>query len=73
VNSTQEITKRHQLLPWAERQGCSPQVIDQLTQLLMEAPSKAAEWLQIQDSGTHIASFVNHQLLIAGSTPVDGV
>lgn len=73
VTYTQEITKRHQLFPWAERQGCSPQVIGQLTQLLIEAPPKAAQWLQIQDSGTHIASFVNHHILIAGMTPADGV
>ena len=73
VNYTQEITKRHQLIPWAKRQDCSPQVIDQLAQLLNEAPPQVTQWLQIQDFGTHIASFVNHHILIAGTSPVDGV
>jgi len=73
VTNTQEITKRHQLLPWAERQGCTPEVVEQLTQILAEAPPKMVAWLQIQDDGIHIASFVNHHILIAGKTPIDGV
>jgi ubiquinone/menaquinone biosynthesis C-methylase UbiE len=72
VTYTQEITKRHQLLPWAERQGCTPEVVEQLTQILIEAPPKMAAWLQIQEDGMYIASFVNHHILIAGKTPVDG-
>jgi ubiquinone/menaquinone biosynthesis C-methylase UbiE len=73
VTHVQEITKRHQLLPWAERQGCSPEVIEQLTRVLIEASTQAADWLQIQAIGTQIASFVNHHILIAGKTPVNGV
>jgi ubiquinone/menaquinone biosynthesis C-methylase UbiE len=66
VFHNQEITKRHQLNPWAERQGCSPQVIAQLIHTLNEAPPKAAAWLQVQDYGLQTVSFVNHQILIAG-------
>jgi ubiquinone/menaquinone biosynthesis C-methylase UbiE len=73
VNHTQEIIKRHQLLPWAERQGCSSQVIARLVDLLYEAPPKAAAWLQIQDSGLQNISFVNHHILIAGIRPVNRV
>lgn len=73
VTYTQEITKRHQLLPWAERQGFTPEVVEQLTQILTEAPPKMAAWLQILEDGMHIASFVNHHILIAGKTPIDGV
>ena len=67
VTHTEEIVKRHQLLPWAERQGCSPQIVDQLVQLLVEAPLQAKEWLQTKDLGTQSASFVNHHILIAGN------
>jgi ubiquinone/menaquinone biosynthesis C-methylase UbiE len=73
VTHTEEITKRHQLLPWAERQGCSPEVIEKLTQKLVGASPNVALWLQVQDIGTHVASFVNHHILIAGRVPVDGV
>jgi ubiquinone/menaquinone biosynthesis C-methylase UbiE len=73
VSHTQEITKRHQLQPWAERQGCSLQVIAQLIHLLNEAPSKAAAWLQVQDPGLQTASFVNHHILIAGIKPINRV
>jgi len=66
VTHKQEITKHHKLLPWAERQGCSLEVIERLTQILIDASPKAADWLQIGDIGTNIASFVNHHVLIAG-------
>ena len=73
VSHTQEITKRHKLHLWAERQSCSPQVIAQLVHLLKEAPLKAAAWLQVQDPGLQTASFVNHHILIAGIRPVNRV
>jgi ubiquinone/menaquinone biosynthesis C-methylase UbiE len=69
VRHVQEITKRHQLFPWAERQQCSAETIEQLIRLLVEAPPKVAEWLQSRDLGTHIASFVNHHILISGMSP----
>lgn len=73
VFRVQEITKRHQLHPWAERQGCSPKVIAQLVHLLNEVPPKAAAWLQVQDHGLPTVSFVNHHILIAGVRSVNRV
>lgn len=66
VFHTEEIIKRHQLLPWAERQGCSSETIQQLVGLLLKATPIAAEWLQIEKSETLGLSFVNHHILIAG-------
>jgi ubiquinone/menaquinone biosynthesis C-methylase UbiE len=66
VEHTEEITKRHLLIPWAERQGCSEDTVKQLTQVLSEAPSVAAHWLQAKDLGNPQSSFVNHHVLIAG-------
>jgi ubiquinone/menaquinone biosynthesis C-methylase UbiE len=63
---TEEIVKRHPLLPWAERQGCSPQIVEKLLDLLEKAPPVAAAWFQVEDPGTKAASFVNHHILIAG-------
>jgi len=73
VTFTQEITKRHQLIPWAERQGCSTEIIEKLAQMIIQAPPKVADWLQVEDFGTHFASFINHHILIAGKTLVNGV
>ncbi len=66
VTHREEITKRHQLLPWAERQGCSLETIHQLQRLLLEAAPIAADWLQVEGSDLPGMSFVNHHILIAG-------
>lgn len=66
VKHTEEIIKRHLFLPWAERQGCTAEVIAQLTKLLIDAPPIAAAWLDANDVGTLEASFVNHHILIFG-------
>lgn len=63
---TEEIIKRHQLFPWAERQGCSPETIQRLQKMLLEAAPLAAKWLQVEELGTLDYSFVNHHILIAG-------
>jgi ubiquinone/menaquinone biosynthesis C-methylase UbiE len=69
VTHTEEIVKRHQLIPWAERQGCSPEIIEQLRQMLAEASLEVAKWLQVEARGTLETSFVNHHILIAGRHP----
>jgi SAM-dependent methyltransferase len=69
VEHTGEIIKRHQLLPWAERQGCLPETISQLRAMLAAAPVLAGTWLQAADQDGTEASFVNHHLLIAGRKP----
>ena len=66
VKHTEEIIKRHTLLPWAERQGCTAETIHQLTLLLTEAPPIPAAWLAPQAIGTPEASFANHHILIKG-------
>ncbi|MBN2500801.1 MAG: class I SAM-dependent methyltransferase [Anaerolineales bacterium] len=70
VEHTEEIVKRHQLIPWAERQGNSAQIIAQLVELLKHAPTAAASWLQAENVGTPDANFVNHHILIAGRKPI---
>ena len=66
VEHTEEIVKRHQLVPWAERQGNSPETIAQLGDLLRRAPEPVAAWMQAESVGVPDASFVNHHILIAG-------
>jgi ubiquinone/menaquinone biosynthesis C-methylase UbiE len=69
VTHTEKIVKRHQLLPWAERQGCSPEIIEQLRQILAAASPGVAKWLQVEAMDTPKTSFVNHHILIAGRKP----
>lgn len=69
VTHTEQIIKRHEFLPWAERQGCTPDVIAELTRLLVDAPPLAAAWLDAQHVSTDKATFVNHHVIIAGHKP----
>jgi ubiquinone/menaquinone biosynthesis C-methylase UbiE len=66
VEDTRLVVKRHAFLEWAEMQGCTYAVIEQLSELLRKAPYFAAAWLQARDVNTPRASFANHHLLIAG-------
>lgn len=66
VEDTRLVVKRHGFLEWAEMQGCTPAVIEQLSEMLGEAPFFAAAWLQAREVNTAGASFANHHLLIAG-------
>lgn len=58
-----------QLLPWAERQGCSPEVIERLQVMLAQAPQAVAEWLRPRYVGTPDALFDHRYILIAGRKP----
>jgi SAM-dependent methyltransferase len=54
------------LVPWAERQGCTPEIIERLQVMLAQAPAAVAEWVRPQCVGTPDASFDHHYLIIAG-------
>jgi hypothetical protein len=66
VECVETLVKRHKFLPWAERQACSPQVIEELIERMDQAPQIVLGWMQPQASGTAEATFVNRHLIIAG-------
>jgi len=66
VEYTEEITKRHILRTWAERQGCTITIIERLDIMLKDAPRIVRDWLQVENLGTPAASFVNHHIIISG-------
>jgi ubiquinone/menaquinone biosynthesis C-methylase UbiE len=66
VESVEALVKRHEFLPWADRQACTPQVIEGLTKLVERAPQVVLDWMQPQGFGTSGATFANHHLIIAG-------
>jgi len=54
------------LVPWAERQGCTPETIDRLQVMMAQAPVAVAAWVRPQCVGTPDASLDHHYLIIAG-------
>ena len=66
VEHTEHITKRHEFLPWVERQGCTPEVIQRLISMVEDAPPAVVEWMQHQDFGTPKATFIDRHIIIAG-------
>lgn len=66
VVHTEQITKEHEFLPWAERQGCTSSVIERLVGMMAQAPTTVVEWMQPHDFGTPQATFVNRHIIIAG-------
>jgi ubiquinone/menaquinone biosynthesis C-methylase UbiE len=66
VEHTEQIVKRHEFTPWAERQGCTPEAVAQLTEMMQQAPAAARDWMQPQDWSTPAATFANHHIIIAG-------
>jgi len=66
VEQAERLVKRHEFVSWAERQGCAPETIAQLVDMMKNAPPLAAEWMMMENIGTPDASFANHHLIIAG-------
>ena len=66
VEHTEQIVKVHKLYPWAERQGCTPEVVQRLVAMIKEAPELVTAWMEPNSWDTPDASFVNHHLIIAG-------
>ncbi len=54
------------LLDWAERQGCSPYVIEHLQVMLAQAPAAVCDWLRPIGAGTRDATFDHHYVIIKG-------
>jgi ubiquinone/menaquinone biosynthesis C-methylase UbiE len=65
IQSIQQITKRHDLIDWAQRQGNDDATISQLAQMAANASDEVKDWLELRAWGTQEASFVNHHILIA--------
>jgi hypothetical protein len=67
VETAEQIVKSGtRLVPWAERQGCTPQVIEHLQIMLAQAPDAVAGWMHPQYVGTLDATFDHHYILILG-------
>ncbi len=66
VEHCEPYIKRHQFLPWAQRQGNDAATIEQLIQMLRAAPPAARAWMDPVDWGQDSATFVNRHIIIRG-------
>ena len=66
VERVESVVKKHVLIPWAKRQGCPPETISHLAEMIRDAPPLAADWLQAHKIDSPEATFINHHILIAG-------
>jgi ubiquinone/menaquinone biosynthesis C-methylase UbiE len=69
VAHDESFVRTMKLLPWAERQGCAPHIIERLHILLAQAPQAAADWLRPACAGTPDATFDQVYILIVGQKP----
>ena len=66
VEHTEQFTIEHDILPWAKRQNCSDETIEQLGLMLLRAPDKVLDWMQPQHIGTEFAKYTDHHIIIKG-------
>ena len=66
VEHAEQFVIRHEFLPWAERQGCTPEVIQRLISMVQNAPPSVIKWMQPRNFGTPEATFSGHQIIISG-------
>ncbi len=64
------IKKEAHFLAWAQRQDCTPQVIERLTVLLAQAPQVARDWFEPSCVGTPDATFKHVYVVIGGRKPL---
>jgi ubiquinone/menaquinone biosynthesis C-methylase UbiE len=69
VTALEAARKRTLLLTWAQTQQCSPDVIERLQIMLVQAPDAVAEQIQPRCAGRPDASFEHVYVLIAGEKP----
>lgn len=66
IDHVERLARPTKMIPWAERQGCTPEVIERLHVLMIQAPDAVKQWMNIVCAGTDDASFDHVYILIAG-------
>ena len=64
VEHSEQYRKRHDFIPWAQRQGNDDATIATLTKMLQDAPPIAREWMDPGDWGSDKATFLNRHILM---------
>jgi len=66
VEHSEHYLKRHDFIPWVERQGNDEVTIGTLIQMLQDASLIAREWMDPQNWRSDQATFLNRHILIRG-------
>jgi ubiquinone/menaquinone biosynthesis C-methylase UbiE len=66
IDHVERLTRPTKMIPWAERQGCTPDIIERLHVLMLQAPETVKAWMQIVCAGSDDAGFDHVYILIAG-------
>jgi ubiquinone/menaquinone biosynthesis C-methylase UbiE len=69
IEVNEQFTIEHEVLPWAKRQHCSDETIEQLQIMLLRAPQKVMEWMTPRDAGTQFAYYTDHHIILKGRKP----
>ncbi|MFN8529023.1 MAG: hypothetical protein U0670_10455, partial [Anaerolineae bacterium] len=69
VDFSELMAREAKMIPWAERQGCTPEVIERLQVMMVQAPAAVAEFYEMKCAGTADAGFSHRYVLIAGTKP----
>jgi ubiquinone/menaquinone biosynthesis C-methylase UbiE len=69
VDHSELLARSANMLAWAERQGCSPDVIERLHVLMVQAPDAVREFYNMRCAGTDDAEFDHRYIMIAGTKP----
>jgi SAM-dependent methyltransferase len=69
VDRVELLRRDSPMLPWAARQGCTPEVVERLHLLMLQAPSRVAEWMHIRCAGTPDAAFDHTYVTLRGRKP----
>ncbi|MCK6576568.1 MAG: class I SAM-dependent methyltransferase [Anaerolineae bacterium] len=67
VGETLLVKRDAPMLEWAERQGCTPDVIEKLHVMMIQAPEGAARWMNIRCAGTPDAIFDHTHMILRGT------
>lgn len=66
VEAVEGYAKTADLVPWAQLQDCSAEVIERLQVMLAQAPQAVADWLHPACAGTPDATFDHRYIIITG-------
>ncbi|KAF0208327.1 MAG: methyltransferase domain-containing protein [Actinomycetota bacterium] len=66
IEAVEHFEKRMSLETWSARQGCTPQTVTQLRELLADAGETTAAWMAAEGEGSE-TTFTIHQVVIAAS------
>lgn len=69
VDHAERVSRKAPFMEWVERQGCSPEVVEHLQIMLIQAPEPVAKWMNIHHAGSSEAIFDHVHMIMKGHKP----